>query len=99
MNTNQGFDPLAFTKLYGWEKDNFWFVSRNDRIIYLAKEYLKEPFQFLEVGCGTGFVIEGLHRNFPKSTLKGSEFYAEGLEFAKLRNPNLEFLQMGDKNV
>ena len=84
MNTNQGFDPLAFTKLYGWEKDNFWFVSRNDRIIYLAKEYLKEPFQFLEVGCGTGFVIE---------------FYSEGLEFAKLRNPNLEFLQMGDKNV
>jgi trans-aconitate methyltransferase len=99
MNTNQAFSPDAFSQLYEWEKGNFWFQTRNDRIIYLIKKYFREPFKFLEIGCGTGYVIEGLHHNFPNSSFSGSEFYSEGLEIARLRNPDLEFVQMDARNI
>lgn len=81
--SKESFDPSAFEKLYNWEKNHFWFTSRNERIIHLAKRYLKEPFYFLEIGCGTGFVIEGLSKTFRTSSFKGSEYHPEGLEFAK----------------
>lgn len=98
MNQKESFDPSAFEKLYNWEKNHFWFTSRNERIIHLAKRYLKEPFYFLEIGCGTGFVIEGLSKTFRTSSFKGSEYHPEGLEFAKKRNPSIEFIQMDARN-
>ncbi len=98
-NQSEGFNPETFANLYEWEKNNFWFESRNARIIHLAKTYLKEPFHFLEIGCGTGYVIEGLHQTFKKSTFVGSEYYSEGLEFAQKRNSFLKFIQMDARNI
>jgi tRNA G46 methylase TrmB len=89
-HNNQGFDPQVFAKLYEWEKGNFWFQSRNDRILFLMKRFLSEPQKFLEIGCGTGFVLEAIHGQYPNSKVIGSELFQEGLDYAKKRNPNLE---------
>ena len=59
---------------------------------------------FLEVGCGTGFVISGIAKAFPALELEGSEYFEDGLEFARQRLPNCRFRQldataMAEKNA
>ncbi|MBK9774090.1 MAG: class I SAM-dependent methyltransferase [Candidatus Obscuribacter sp.] len=48
----------------------------------------------LEVGCGTGFVIQAIGRSNPHLKLYESELFSEGLHFAKLRSPTVEFMQL-----
>lgn len=49
---------------------------------------------FLEIGCGTGFVISGISKRFPDLRLIGSEYLEEGLVYARQRVPTAEFMQM-----
>lgn len=48
----------------------------------------------LEVGCGTGFVLAALRAAFPNIELAGSELFAEGLEIARSRVPDVELFTM-----
>ena len=89
------FPTENFQILYEVEKGNFWFESRNRIIIFLVKKYLefvKSP-TFLEIGCGTGFVLEGISKNCPDYHLEGTELYLEGLKFARSRSPHVKFFQ------
>ena len=87
------FRPEFFSQLASLEESNFWFVARNKLIAYfLAKRNLTEG-SFLEVGCGTGFVLGGIGERFPKLRLTGSEYFAEGLPFTKTRFPRAELIQ------
>lgn len=38
---------------------------------------------FLEIGCGTAFVLSGIQQAFPNMHLSVSEIFSQGLEFAK----------------
>jgi SAM-dependent methyltransferase len=49
---------------------------------------------FLEIGCGTGFVILGISKQFPAVRLIGSEYFEEGLTYARQRVPIAEFAKM-----
>ena len=56
---------------------------------------------FLEIGCGTGFVLSGVSRRFQEATLYGTEYLAEGLHYARQKVPSahlhqLNALQMQD---
>jgi SAM-dependent methyltransferase len=99
INSKEGFNPDEFSKLYEWENNHFWFTNRNNRIIFLVKKYLIKPFNFLEIGCGTGFVIERLKKEFEESTFLGTEYYNKGLEFAIIRNPKIQFLQTDARKI
>ena len=46
---------------------------------------------FLEVGCGTGFVLMGIQNAFPHISLDATEFHPEGLAFARQRVPSCNF--------
>jgi SAM-dependent methyltransferase len=92
---NKDFDAAGFKQLFELENNNFWFRSRNRIIQTLFQKYSnKTPNgKFLEIGCGTGYVLKGLER-FPGVKLTGAEIYLEGLKFARMRLPDAEFIQM-----
>lgn len=93
---NDGFSADSFEKLYKVEEDNFWFKSRNKVIQNLFKKYLGEnkKAEVLEIGCGTGYVLNGLQKTFPSYKLMGSEIHLKGIEYAKKRLPEVEFIQL-----
>jgi SAM-dependent methyltransferase len=49
---------------------------------------------FLEVGCGTGFVLAAVRAAFPDAALMGSELDVEGIEVARRRLPGVPLVQM-----
>lgn len=96
---NDGFDPGYFADLAPLEADNFWFRARNDLIIWALRRYFGAPRSFLEVGCGTGFVLAGVSRSWPQARLVGSEIYSAGLEFAAQRVKDAEFVQLDARSI
>ena len=89
-----GFNPAHFGELARLESTNFWFRARNQLLIYFLRTYMPEARKFLEIGCGTGFVLAGIANAFPKLDLTGSELFVEGLPFAAKRVPSAKLFQM-----
>jgi SAM-dependent methyltransferase len=88
-----GFDPDFFARLATVEARSFWFRARNMLIVRLVSERLDPKERFLEVGCGTGFVLAALSRECGLQ-VTGGELFAEALEYAQLRVPEAEFAQI-----
>jgi SAM-dependent methyltransferase len=92
---SEGYDPAWYEELACLEADNFWFVARNHLIHFLAKRYLPVHGNYLEVGCGTGFVLRMLQESFPDWRVCATEAQPEGIEFARKRvTTDVSFLQM-----
>lgn len=92
---NDDYPKEAFSILYELEESNFWFQSRNKVISILIKKYVNpKNANFLEIGCGTGFVLKMIKEKFPNFKITGSEIYLEGITFAKKRLPNVNFVQI-----
>jgi SAM-dependent methyltransferase len=92
---NSDFPPDIFEFLAKVEEKNFWFLSRNRIIQYLFGKYVGNTnADVLEIGCGTGFVLTGLKKQFPTYRLMGSEIHFEGIKLAKKRLPEAEFVQL-----
>src|SRR5947209_4052567 len=59
------------------------------------RRYFPEARSVLEVGCGTGVVLEALRHAFPDVRLVGTELFDEGLEVARRRlPPDVELLRL-----
>lgn len=89
-----GFESAYFAKLAKLESGNFWFQARSDLILWALKKYGPEFKSFMEIGCGTGFVLSGVRREYPAAELLGSEIFIEGLRYASQRLPNVRLVQM-----
>ena len=98
-NGDGGFKPEYFSKLSRLEAENFWFRARNQLIIWALQNYKPGASNFLEVGCGTGFVLSGIARACPKLALNGSEILLAGLSYAAERVPSAHFMQMDARRV
>lgn len=95
-----GMDPASFAKLVAYEPGNFWFEPRNRLIVGLLNKYFPTASSFMEVGCGTGFVLSAIARSRRWQRLYGSELYAEGLAFASRRlNGAAALVQMDARNI
>jgi SAM-dependent methyltransferase len=89
----EGFDIRSFELLPEVEERSFWFRARNRLIVWALGRHFPGAQSFLEVGCGTGFVLQGLHKAFPELELTGSELFEEGLRVARRRLPEVRLLQ------
>jgi len=98
-NSSSGFKASYFTPLAAREASHFWFRARNELIVWALGKYGTSVTSFMEIGCGTGFVLQGIARRFPAFRLVGSEIFAEGLTFAAERIPGGEFLQMDAREI
>ncbi|MGO4153370.1 class I SAM-dependent methyltransferase [Cupriavidus sp. YAF13] len=94
-----GFKAEYFGTLVRLEEGNFWFQSRNKLIEWALKKYFSGLESFLEVGCGTGFVLSSVSRAFPEAHLVGSEIFADGLALAASRLKTADFVQMDARRV
>ena len=67
--------PASFSRLASLKAGHWWFRSRNRLILWVLERVIQKPFKdFLEIGCGTGFVLEGISRAFPYARLSGVEY-------------------------
>lgn len=89
-----GFKEEYFIQLARLEAGNFWFCCRNRLISWAIKRYFSRASSFLEIGCGTGFVLSLVEDLFPNSSLYGSDLHVEGLKLAKQRLQKTVLFQM-----
>jgi SAM-dependent methyltransferase len=93
MDGDIRYDPAFFERLHALEARSFWFRARNALIAGALRRRFPAARSFLEVGCGTGFVLEGLAKRGSGLRLTGTEIYAEAIAFAERRVPAAGFLR------
>lgn len=94
-----GYEAELFAKLAPLEESNFWFRSRNKLLIWALGKYAPAFQSFLEIGCGTAFVLSGVGAHYPHARLLGSEIFVDGLDFAASRVPRAELMQMDARAI
>lgn len=94
-----GYNPDAFAELADLEANNFWFRARNRLIIEAIRRHYPHMRRFLEIGCGTGYVLAGVAQAFSEAAVTGSEVFSVGLPFAASRLRQTELLQMDARHI
>jgi len=94
-----GFKPEAFDELAALEAGNFWFRARNRLIFWALSHHFPQIRRYLEIGCGTGFVLAGVAQAYPQASLTGSEVFSVGLPYAASRVNKAELLKMDARHI
>ncbi|WP_300394260.1 class I SAM-dependent methyltransferase [Henriciella sp.] len=94
-----GFKPEYFEQLARLEAGNFWFKGRNRLILWAMRTFCHRQQSFLEVGCGTGFVLSAVVEQNPETDAMGSELFVDGLKIAAERVPSASFIQMDAREI
>lgn len=94
-----GFKATYFADIARFEAWYFWFRARNKLIIWALGKYCPGFRSFLEIGCGTGYVVSGIAKAYPNVKLHGSEIFTAGLEYAAARHSKVVFMQMDARNL
>ncbi len=94
-----GFKPEAFAELAALEANNFWFRARNQLIVWALRRHFPQMRRYLEIGCGTGYVLAGVAQAYPQAEITGSEVFSVGLPYAKCRVEKAEILQMDARHI
>ncbi|MGH9429687.1 MAG: class I SAM-dependent methyltransferase, partial [Terriglobia bacterium] len=94
-----GFKSEFFADLYEMEAANFWFRSRNQLIVWVLRRYFQHCKSFLEVGCGSGFVLTAVRERCKHLQVCGSELFSEGLQYARRRLPDVPLLQLDARDM
>lgn len=94
-----GFRPEGFAGLAATEDASFWFQGRNRLIEWALATHFPRAQSFLEVGCGTGFVLQSVERAFPALRVAGCELFVDGLHEAARRVVRAELLQADARHL
>lgn len=97
--SNDNFDANSYARIFQQENDCFWFPERNKLINWAMKKYFPKAESFLEIGCGTGYVLSGLSSIFSGMKYTGADIYTGGLKFAAERVPQANFIQMDARHI
>ena len=99
VSEEAGFKESYFSVLAKLEDYSFWFRARNRLIIWALGDYCSKLSTFLEIGCGTGYVLSGIAKAYPNVNLEGSELFEEGLKYARDRLPSINLMQMDARKI
>src|SRR5262249_45710495 len=88
-----------FSELAAAEAASFWFKARNKLILWALGKYAPKTRSFMEIGCGTGFVLSAIAEHHPQWEIHGTELFAEGLSYAKERLPDANLIELDAKNI
>lgn len=88
-----------FARLQHIEPGHFWFEARNQLIISSLRRYFPGAQSFIEIGCGTGFVLAAVRQHFPALRLAATDLMIEALDFAQMRVPDAELAQMDARHI
>lgn len=93
--TDIGMSRDDFALLARVEDRHFWFVTRNELIGWLVSRFAGQARQAIEIGCGTGFVLNALKAALPEARIAGSELHSRALLTARKRHGHaVELFQM-----
>ena len=95
----EGFKADFYDTYAHLESSHFWFRARGKLIVWVLQQYSKGMLSFLEIGCGTGFILSRVAAAFPRASLLGSEMFSTALKFASSRVPSAEFAQMDARQI
>lgn len=98
-STSDPYDVALYEALAAAEPNSFWFRARNRLIVSTVARHFPGAGSLLEIGCGTGFVLEALRSAFPSMRLVGSELYEEGLAVARRRLADVELVQLDAREL
>lgn len=87
-SAHESYNPTYFWLLSQVERRHFWFRARNAVIATAVRPYvagLPPGHHVLEVGCGTGNVLQVLERVCPRATVVGVDLFQQGLLYARQR--------------
>jgi len=99
LDPDEYFNPEAFERLFGIENNHFWFRSRNQLLVWALEKYFPHAESFLEIGCGTGYVLTSIQGKFPRLHIWGSDIFSRGLSFAQRRLPDAALFQMDARRI
>ena len=80
-----GYDPDGHHAMAQVEAGSFWFRSRNRLILWARRRFAPRVDAALEIGCGTGFVLNALADDLREAEVWGSELFLSGLGHARQR--------------
>jgi SAM-dependent methyltransferase len=78
-----------FGDLTDAEPWHFWFRSRRRLVVRALRRHFPGMRSLLDVGCGTGFVLEGVRHQCPGVRLAGCDITIEALARGKQRLPDV----------
>ncbi len=90
--SNVHYDPEFFATLFSREEKSFWFLSRNELILWAFRRFFPHARDFCEIGCGTGFVLKSLAERMPRMSLTATDIFPEAIAFASQRVPKARFV-------
>jgi ubiquinone/menaquinone biosynthesis C-methylase UbiE len=94
------FGDDAHETLYDLEAGSFWFRARNRLLLWAIEKYFGEGAgKYLELGCGTGFVLAAIEERFPALDIYGSEAMGQGLELARKRVKRATLVQLDAREL
>ena len=96
---HDGFDAVSFDLLPAAEDESFWFRSRSRLIIWAIRQGCSELSSFIEIGCGTGYVLRDVRSAFPAARLVAAEPFLAGLKVTRSRVSNAELLQVDARTL
>lgn len=88
-----------FDVLKELEDGHFWFENRNRLVQWALARFFPDAASFLELGCGTGFVLRGVAEDNPRLRLTGGDAATAALVHARARVPNASFLQVDAREL
>jgi SAM-dependent methyltransferase len=94
-----GYDASLFETLAALEPTSFWFRGRNKLILWAIDRWFPNSHSFLEVGCGTGYVLSAILSSRPDLEAVGAELYPEGLRVARRRLKGVPLAQMDARSI
>ena len=94
LNDISAFDESSFVDLQDSLDRSFWFPPRNRLIAWAFNRYFPGTKNYMEVGCGTGYVLKGIAGCNAGMTVTGTDIFTKGLVYAEERlQGRAEFLQ------
>lgn len=79
-------EQVIYEDMYRLERSHWWFRARREILESVVRERVAAGGAILDVGCGTGFVLESLRRDYDVHGLDAADIavrfcHAKGLDF------------------
>jgi SAM-dependent methyltransferase len=98
-STEIGFSDEYFSQMAEVEDGHFWFRNRSRLIVWALTKYCSELREYLDIGCGNGYVLSAVSHAYPAARLHGSEIACAGLRSALVRVPAANLMQMDARSI
>lgn len=94
-----GYDEEFFEPVAASERGHWWFESRSRLIVWALARFATPLRRYLEVGCGTGFVLQKVGAAFPDAKVSGAEYFARAFAHVTDNVPNAELVRLDARRI